>query len=210
MRDFSFDSGVGSWYAKKYSCRRRTAGMGKVRFAGQSMGIHMNLERNRTCCFTGHRRIPAQDGLWVRRRLREEIAGLAARGVTAFLAGGALGFDTMAAQEVLRVRGELYPGLRLVLVLPCLGQETLWSERDAAVYRSLLRQADEIIYTGEAYTQGCMFRRNRYLVDHSAYCICFFSGRSRGGTAYTVKYAQDRELTVVNLAESLRSPERLA
>ena len=163
----------------------------------------MKLESEKSCCFTGHRRIPLQDGLWVRRRLREEIGRLAGEGVHTFLAGGAVGFDTMAAQEVLRVRGESRPDLRLVLVLPCLGQETLWSERDAAVYRALLRQADEVIYTGEQYTHGCMFRRNRYLVDHSAHCLCYLL-RPKGGTAYTVNYAQDRGLTVINLAEPQR------
>ena len=90
------------------------------------------LERETSCCFTGHRRIPAQEGLWLRRKLREEISALAEGGVATFLAGGALGFDTMAAQEVLRVRGERFPHLRLVLVLPYVGQESQWSQRDAA------------------------------------------------------------------------------
>ena len=69
------------------------------------------MERETSCCFTGHRRIPLQDGLWLRRMLREEIARLAQEGVVSFLAGGALGFDTMAAQEVLRVRAEGFPEL---------------------------------------------------------------------------------------------------
>ena len=52
--------------------------------------------------------------LWLRRRLREEIVALVEeKGITTFLAGGALGFDTIAAQEVLRARGERYPGLKL-------------------------------------------------------------------------------------------------
>ena len=35
------------------------------------------MEREKCCCFTGHRRIPAQEGLWLRRKLREEISALA-------------------------------------------------------------------------------------------------------------------------------------
>lgn len=162
----------------------------------------MKLIREKCCCFTGHRRIPPRESLLVRRRLRTEIMRLAETGVDTFLAGGALGFDTLAAQEVLRVRAESFPGIHLVLVLPCLGQESLWSERDAAVYRSLLRQADEVIYTGDVYTRGCMFQRNRYLVNHSAHCLCYLMDTGRGGTAYTVKYARDQGLAVVNLAET--------
>ncbi len=160
------------------------------------------MERETSCCFTGHRNIPAQDGLWIRRRLREEILRLAEQGVHSFLAGGALGFDTMAAQEVLRVRAEYAPSLELVLVLPCLGQEEAWSQRDAAVYRALLCQADQVIYTGTQRQKGCMFRRNRFLVDHSAYCICY-QVTQRGGTAYTVQYARNQGLQVSNLAEKL-------
>ncbi len=167
----------------------------------------MKLIREKSCCFTGHRNIPLREGLLVRRRLRAEIARLAGEGIYTFLAGGALGFDTMAAQEVLRARAEGLTQLQLALALPCLGQESLWSQRDAAVYRALLRQADEVIYTGDVYTQGCMFRRNRYLVDHSSYCLCYLTKPGRGGTAYTVKYARDRGLTVINLAETLLPEE---
>ena len=132
------------------------------------------MERKSSCCFTGHRRIPEQEMLWLRRRLREEIVALVEeKGITTFLAGGALGFDTIAAQEVLRARGERYPGLKLELVLPYVGQEEQWSQRDASVYRAMLRQADRVVYIAGRYTQGCMFQRNRYLVEHSAYCLCY-------------------------------------
>ncbi len=164
----------------------------------------MELIREKTCCFTGHRKLSPREGLLARRRLREEMEKLAEEGINTFLAGGALGFDTLAAQEVLRVRAESFPGLRLVLVLPCLGQESSWRERDASVYRFLLRQADEVIYTGDVYTRGCMFTRNRYLVDHSACCLCYLAEEAgRGGTVYTVEYAKKKGLRIINLAEGL-------
>ena len=72
------------------------------------------MEREKCCCFTGHRRIPEQEMLWVRRRLREEILDLAQKGVDTFLTGGALGFDTLAAQEVLRMRAMGLPSLKPV------------------------------------------------------------------------------------------------
>ena len=71
--------------------------------------------------------------------------------MTGFLTGGALGFDTMAAQEVVRIRAMGLPTLRLTLVLPYVGQESQWSERDASVYRGLLRQADQVVYMGQEY-----------------------------------------------------------
>ena len=151
------------------------------------------MEREKCCCFTGHRRIPEQEMLWVRRRLREEILDLAQKGVDTFLTGGALGFDTLAAQEVLRMRAMGLPSLKLVLALPYMNQEAQWSQRDAAVYRTLLRQADNVVYTSQEYHRGCLFQRNRYLVDHSAYCVCYLL-QERTGTSYTAQYArQGRE-----------------
>ncbi|MCL2883887.1 MAG: hypothetical protein FWF49_00185 [Oscillospiraceae bacterium] len=41
--------------------------------------------------------------------------------------------------------------------------------------------------------------RNRALVDHSDVCVCFLN-KSTGGTAYTVKYAQKKGLSIINLA----------
>lgn len=159
------------------------------------------MERETCCCFTGHRRIPEQEGLWLRRRLREEILSLVEEGVVTFLTGGALGFDTMAAQEVLRVRAMGFPALRLVMVLPYVGQETQWSQREAAVFRTLLRQADQVVYMGQEYRKGCMHQRNRYMVDHSSHCICY-QVRGRSGTAYTTRYAQEQGVSVRNLAQA--------
>lgn len=161
----------------------------------------MKLSREKSCCFTGHRILPQGEPERLHSRLREEISRLAEEGVSIFLAGGALGFDTLAAQAVLELREEGVPQIKLVLVLPCLGQESKWSREDANLYQAMLRQADEVIYTGDLYTKGCMFERNRYLVDHSAHCICYLRNAVRGGTAYTVKYAWARGLEVVNLAE---------
>ena len=51
-----------------------------------------------TCCFTGHRRIPPEAVAPLRERLEAEIESLIRQGVRYFGAGGALGFDTLAAE----------------------------------------------------------------------------------------------------------------
>lgn len=160
----------------------------------------MELMKEQCCCFTGHRVLSTSEKAALRVLLRRELKRLLGEGYTTFLSGGALGFDTLAAQEVLRLRAEGFAQIRLILALPCLGQEDRWAERDAAIYRALLRSADEVIYTGDVYEPGCMFVRNRYLVDHSNVCLCCLrDGARRGGTAYTVRYAEKQGLRVVNL-----------
>ena len=59
----------------------------------------------------------------------------------------------------------------------------------AEVYFSILEQADSIVYVSQTYTQDCMLKRNRYLVDHAACLLAVYNGERRGGTAMTVRYA---------------------
>lgn len=161
--------------------------------------MRVQLVRENTCCFTGHRQIPDLDALWLRRRIRETVLGLVDQGVNVYLSGGAMGFDLMAAQEVLRLRDDA--DIKLVMVLPGLGQEERWSPYQQARYRQVLWLADEIIYTGDIREQGCFHRRNRYMVDHSAWCVAYLQGsRRRGGTLYTVRYALGQGVKITNLA----------
>ena len=76
---------------------------------------------SRTACFTGHRELPTDDLPEISKRLEDTLLTLIEQGYCYFGAGGALGFDTLAAQAVLRLR-ERYPQIRLILVLPCLDQ----------------------------------------------------------------------------------------
>lgn len=75
--------------------------------------------REHTACFTGHRKIPPEQQEKVVRQLRKTILELARDGYRYFGAGGALGFDTLAAQTVLNLKSDM-PQIRLILVLPCL------------------------------------------------------------------------------------------
>ena len=64
--------------------------------------------RKNACCFTGHREIPPEDREPLRAALLSEIQRLyAEKGVTEFYTGGARGFDTMAAEAVLKIREAL-------------------------------------------------------------------------------------------------------
>ena len=121
------------------------------------------------------------------------------QGYRYFGCGGALGFDTLAAQTVLRLR-ETYPEIRLILVLPCRNQTRGWKQDDVAEYDRIIKAADKVTYTSEQYYSGCMHKRNRHLVDSSSLCICYLTEQS-GGTAYTVNYARSLGLKIVNVAK---------
>ena len=153
--------------------------------------------KEKTCCFTGHREIEDADKDTLKAALDAAIRDLIARGYRYFGAGGALGFDTLAASAVLSLKKE-YPDIALILVLPCPNQTRYWKSEDVAAYEEIMRRADKCVYTSDHYFNGCMQRRNRYLVDHSSACIAYLR-RESGGTAYTVEYAKAQGVAVKNI-----------
>ena len=157
--------------------------------------------KNHTVCFTGHRRILQEHFGTLAQRLKTILVQLINEGYVYFGAGGALGFDTLAAQTVLELKNE-HPEIKLILVLPCLSQTRGWSTRDIEIYEDIKSKADKVVYTSQEYTRGCMHKRNRHLVDNSSVCVCYLT-ESTGGTAYTVDYAKKNSLTVINLGETV-------
>ena len=161
------------------------------------------------CCFTGHRpdALPAfgderteemQHLLFL---LDRAVEAAVEDGVTEFYVGGAQGFDTLAAECVLRAK-EGHPALSLHLALPGRNQTNGWNARDKARYQAIMDASNEVWYAAEVCSPESMRRRNRYLVDQAGRCIAYLR-RMRGGTLYTVNYALDSGITVDNLAERM-------
>ena len=155
--------------------------------------------KEKTVCFTGHRTIPMLKKWKIEKKLKETLEALIDNGYCYFGAGGALGFDTIAAQTVLGLKKK-HPEIKLILVLPCKNQTRGWEEKDVSVYESIIEQADKVVYTQEHYDRGCMFKRNRHLVENSSVCVAYLT-EEKGGTAYTVNYANQKGVKVINIAE---------
>ena len=156
---------------------------------------------NTFCAFSGHRALPPSAEEQLRRLLRQRIDALAEEGCTGFLCGGAVGFDTLAAEAVLSQRLRR-PELTLTLALPCPDQDKAWPQRQRQRFRAILEAADETILVSPEYHRFCMMQRNRFMVDHSRLLVCYLT-TDKGGTAATVRYALQRKLPVVNLALDL-------
>ena len=158
--------------------------------------------RSETACFTGHRAIRKKDTLTLPETLRVTVKGLIQAGYTRFLTGGARGFDTLAAMTVLRCQAE-HPEIKLILVLPFPNQyerETGWTEAEIAEYQAMKEAAAEVICLRQSYGRGCYHERNRFLVDSSSVCVAY-QCRPSGGTAYTVRYAIEQGLQIIQCAE---------
>lgn len=168
---------------------------------------NINSARAQTCCFTGHRDLFDSEKIRASECIRSAVRSLVKKGVRHFITGGALGFDTVAAATIINMRdNEALTDadgspvrITLSLAIPCPTQSSRWSFADKTLYNSIMRSADEVTLVSETYTPDCMFRRNRYMVDRSAYCICYVTKES-GGSYYTMNYAKAGGLGIINIA----------
>jgi uncharacterized phage-like protein YoqJ len=141
----------------------------------------------KSCAFTGHRTLGEDFSI---QKLRKEIKNAVLLGVEVFYCGMAMGFDLIAAQEVLKIK-KTFSNIRLIACIPCYEQEKSFSEEDKKRYAKILKNADKIVYVSEYYFNGCMQKRDRYMADRADMLITYCK-KETGGTAYTVNYFQKK------------------
>lgn len=139
-----------------------------------------------TCALTGHRVLgkdfPAEG-------TEKKLRTLLENGTDTFLCGMALGFDLLCGEMLARLKKE-FP-LRLVACVPCADQSGRYPFSEKKRYAALLERCDEQVVLHKRYETGCMFERNRYMVDRCDMVLAYLRGAcEKGGTYYTVRYAQ--------------------
>ena len=164
-----------------------------------------NIPRYKTACFTGHREIPDHLVESIRSATKEAVASLIDKGYDCFVAGGARGYDALAAETVLELKRQ-HLSTRLVIVLPFprhyQWDEWNWTQGDIAQYHRLKALASEVIVVSETYVRGVFKMRDRRMVDMSSVCIAYLDN-PKSGTGYTVKYARSQKLSIIDIASML-------
>lgn len=160
------------------------------------------MTRDISCCFTGHRLIAADRLPTVAAEVERTIRILAENGYRYFICGGALGFDTLAAQLVLKLRDEL--NILLILALPCFNQTNAWLKmRDGAEhireYQRIKGLAACVHYSSDFYADGCMRDRNQFMVDHASFCVAYYDGSPKSGAGQTFRMANKAGLGIYNV-----------
>lgn len=158
-----------------------------------------------SACFTGHRVLPRTAE--IEKRLYSILEKwICIHNVTDFYAGGAIGWDTLAAATVIKLR-EKYPELRLHLVLPCSNREQTakWSDAQRREFYRILDLADSAEYVSDRYYNGCMKERNIRLVEYAdTCCFCFWNpGAYSSGTGQTVRLAKKKQLMIINFKDNI-------
>lgn len=152
----------------------------------------------KACAFTGHRQLPKGAEEKLRDLLRRGISYVYGEGVRDFYAGGALGFDMLAEEEVIAFRAT-HADVRLHLVLPHRGQAQSWRLSEVRRYQMLLSEADSVRYLSSFYYDGVMKERNAALIAEADVCIAYLT--HGGGSGQTVAMAKKNGIPVYNLAD---------
>ena len=150
----------------------------------------------KTVCFTGHRTIPAKYAAVLPALIDRMLVRLYDAGFRTFVTGGAIGFDTIAAERIIGFRAA-HPDVKLTVALP-------YDRRGDRDYRRTLEEADEVVRLSKTFYNGATLERDRYMVDRSDACVAFYVHGRPGGTYYTVRYANRRGVPVVNLIGAKR------
>ena len=143
------------------------------------------MGKTEAATFIGHKEcygVRAED-------VQYEIEKLIGSGVTDFLNGGMGGFDWMCARLVYELKKD-YPQIRNYLVIPYLTFNIIEPKYfDATIYPEGFEKY---------HFKAAIPARNRYLVDNSAYAVCYVK-HGWGGAAKTLERAQKKGLTIINL-----------
>lgn len=147
--------------------------------------------REKACCVTGHRDIPADKMEYVRTKLKEEIERAIADGFTTFITGMAEGVDLLFAELVIEQKAQ-HPELFLEAAIPYRNRLNTTDP----LFRKCFEGCNGIKVQQEEYSSDCFMNRNRYMVALSSRVIAVYDGRDKGGTLFTMRYAHTMEREV--------------
>ena len=143
-----------------------------------------------TCCFTGHRVLKRDfdDGV-----LDNIIEKLISNGYKTFLVGMAIGFDMKALEMLLTKR---HYNIDIIACVPCKEQDKFFNAKQKEQYKTLIKQVDKMILLSEEYFDGCMQKRNMYMVDNSSIVVAYMYAEI-GGTKHCVNYAKKKGKNII-------------
>ena len=156
----------------------------------------MNINKTTTANLTGHRpkSLPwgydesKENCKKFKIEIRKIFEGAIIYGINTFLTGMAEGFDMIGTEILIELRKN--HNIKIIAVVPCLGQEIRWKPYQQSRYKKILNECDEKIILANHYTPDCMNIRNKFIVDHSSICIACWNGKP-SGTGNTVRFAKE-------------------
>ena len=154
-----------------------------------------------TCAFTGHRQILPEHRASLNELIAVSIAHAYDLGYRRFITGGALGFDTEVARQIIHFRIS-HPDVVFSVYVPFIGQELGWSASQRDAYNYIISNANEVKYISENYSNDCMKKRNRAMAEDCDMMISYVY-KSRSGASQTLRMAEEMGREIRNLCKEI-------
>ena len=156
--------------------------------------------KEKTCCVTGHRDIPAERIDHIKTSLEYEVDHAISDGFTCFISGFADGADLLFA-GIVAERIAKNPALKLIAAIPY--RRRLDTLKKSERTKVLIDLCSEIYVAAEEYHPSVYAKRNRYMVERSDRVIAVYDGREKGGTVGTIRLAHTmkKELREIAVGE---------
>jgi uncharacterized phage-like protein YoqJ len=145
-----------------------------------------------TCCFSGHRVLKKDFNV---DKLTAVVDKLISNGYRTFLVGMAWGFDLKVFEVLLTKKNY---NIDIIACVPCKEQSTYFKKEEKQKYEDFLKKADKVVYVSNEYFDGCMQKRNRYMVDNSSILVAYLYSNI-GGTKNTVSYAEKQGKNIIKI-----------
>lgn len=116
------------------------------------------------------------------------------------ISGGALGWDTALARAAYSLK------IPYAVYVPCYGFGSQWNEAQQSTFRNMLKHAAHWrTVTEKPYASNLMVIRDHAMVNDANTVLALWNGQEHGGTWHTVKYAESKDIKVVNAWEYYKS-----
>ena len=166
----------------------------------------LDIDKEKTCCFFGHRKIAETEEL--KNNLYEIIENLIVnKKIDTFFFGSKSQFDDLCHKTVTDLR-EKYPHLKRIYVRSAFQYIPDWYEE------SLLKHYEDTYYPKHMEKAGkaSYVERNQEMINHSKFCVVYydenylpprrrdlFDYQPKSGTAVAYDYAVKKKKEIINV-----------
>ncbi|MBL1208271.1 SLOG family protein [Geminocystis sp. GBBB08] len=137
---------------------------------------------------TGHRNIKSNETNI--KGINQLIDFALKKNVTEFLVGMARGADLLFAEQLIA------RNLKWTAIIPCHNHIKLWNYADKQRFDKIISKTENQIILSPYYESHVMIERNLWMLERSQLCIGIYDELEKGGTAFTINTALNKNLFV--------------
>lgn len=136
----------------------------------------IHIDKTKTIAFTGHRQLGV-DTTILENDLTHQLLECYQMGYNNFIVGGAVGFDMLVAEVILKLKIE-FESINLFIAVPYKGHHLYFRDTEKERYKVITEQATNIILS-ERYYKECFLHRNDFMLANCSLLVAYYDGTFR-------------------------------